>query len=148
LSKSKLARFKQRYHRWPKAGMRIDVENGYWKIMVRTHESSGDQPVSLRFFLPSSLSPSSFFLHSPSSRPYLKIFRIFCRNSARRLERLRQKWKKQSVIRSQHSDLMAIWCISQHSKITSGFTQHRAASALSRKNYRDMKDCKRKLGKG
>jgi len=84
--------------------MRIDVENGYWKIMVRTHESSGDQPVSLRFFLPSSLSPSSFFLHSPSSRPYLKIFRIFCRNSARRLERLRQKWKKQSVIRSQHSD--------------------------------------------
>jgi len=36
-SKSKLARFKQRYKRFPTLGMKVDVmtdENGYWKIAL------------------------------------------------------------------------------------------------------------------
>jgi hypothetical protein len=36
-SKSKLARFKQRYKRFPALGMKVDVvtdENGYWKVAV------------------------------------------------------------------------------------------------------------------
>jgi hypothetical protein len=35
--KSKLARFKVRYKRFPKLGMKVDVvtdENGYWKIAL------------------------------------------------------------------------------------------------------------------
>lgn len=36
-SKSKLARFKQRYKRFPTLGMKVDVvtdDNGYWKIAL------------------------------------------------------------------------------------------------------------------
>jgi len=36
-SKSKLARFKQRYKRFPASGMKVDVvtdENGYWKVAL------------------------------------------------------------------------------------------------------------------
>jgi hypothetical protein len=36
-AKSKLARFKQRYKRFPALGMKVDVvtdDNGYWKIAV------------------------------------------------------------------------------------------------------------------